>query len=997
MLPLWIIDITQESDRCSALKQIIGQIDRVLLNENADAFLYPQQHDFLSQNPNIESEYECLVNLDPALSGKSKSMRIWEQFGVLSDAEEKEKEQEERERQSRIGYLWYYSHFDASKYNIDENDYNLKIEDCEPKVNVTLSNEHGNTEEVLISNSAKNLAPKIYEFQKDLVKEGQRFMQVLHRSASSKYSAVYVCVIGDTSESFTTLLFSSIAVMIQKEKGRIMPHHIHQGLSIVGMLYLSSDTNSKDVKTRQRALYTLKEIEVQHRLPTVRGYDKILIYQDVQNRVERFYSQLDSKGQVEYLVQCLIHLYYACNHLHPLISGSASEDDLFFSMGVASVNFDTTRQDELDRRYVSNELIKYFLEEGDHRETDSEDLISEEFISASCLIEPFSHREIDLSQAQVKDPSLDPYKDFLDRELKRLYYNQYLRDFPANLMCKLVAVTDESLNHTLQEVSAQGKRMFDNFASITLPSGIEHIVKTSNENTGCLTRLEAQLSKLKKILQQHKDEVSQNMETSFWEPVIKRIPKFICSHFKRYNDAYQADINSKGESHEQDKIKKKAIDDLVGHLRIQSTLVSRICKTLLLCIVSMIAIYPVLDMISPWLINLGNIRKHPFLWCTLICSIPILWQAISLFRYERKTRRLVSLLRACFLHDAYARLANRIISEVNHFYDKAVKLCVKYEERCDAIRKDIKTYSTEDLPVHSILPKSQFCQPLIGGKLCGEHLVSNKELEKNEIFVNYARMFVGDLNKANYFTLLQTIHELFVQLFKQVYLIPDHRRRFDKEKNAYVFVSREEEISWEHRRWRYINKNFHKALLPLVKRQFCERRESSIAEKMLKAYNLDHIIDTVIKFSAANGDMTSSADKEYSDVKIGIIPPDRIIPVIEGIMPNIGTTNYQIISQSDDTDGELYKSYMFITRWRTFNSISYNRIFPLEDFDSKYAEFLINNEERKNNRYEPSSLILWAMSRDEKSSEWLNLFSSEMFVQAVSDSRYYKKILNQKD
>ena len=90
MLPLWIIDITQESDRCSALKQIIGQIDRVLLNENADAFLYPQQHDFLSQNPNIESEYECLVNLDPALSGISKSMRIWEQFGVLSDAEEKE-------------------------------------------------------------------------------------------------------------------------------------------------------------------------------------------------------------------------------------------------------------------------------------------------------------------------------------------------------------------------------------------------------------------------------------------------------------------------------------------------------------------------------------------------------------------------------------------------------------------------------------------------------------------------------------------------------------------------------------------------------------------------------------------------------------------------------------------------------------------------------------------------------------------------------------------
>ena len=114
-------------------------------------------------------------------------------------------------------------------------------------------------------------------------------------------------------------------------------------------------------------------------------------------------------------------------------------------------------------------------------------------------------------------------------------------------------------------------------------------------------------------------------------------------------------------------------------------------------------------------------------------------------------------------------------------------------------------------------------------------------------------------------------------------------------------------------------------------------------------------------------------------------------------MPNTGTTNYQVISLKDDTDGELYKSYMFMTRWRTFNSISYNRIFPLEDFDPEYAEFVINKEERKNNRYEPSSLILWAMSRDEKSSEWLNLFSSDMFVQAVTDSRYYKMILNKKD
>ena len=76
MLPLWIIDITQKSDRCAILKQIIGQIDRVLLNEDADAFLNPQKDDPLCSDSNSEQDYEILLTQDPALNGKSKSMRV---------------------------------------------------------------------------------------------------------------------------------------------------------------------------------------------------------------------------------------------------------------------------------------------------------------------------------------------------------------------------------------------------------------------------------------------------------------------------------------------------------------------------------------------------------------------------------------------------------------------------------------------------------------------------------------------------------------------------------------------------------------------------------------------------------------------------------------------------------------------------------------------------------------------------------------------------------
>ena len=106
MLPLWIIDITQKSDRCAILKQIIGQIDRVLLSEDADAFLNPPKEDSLCPDSNSEPDYEILLSQDPALNGKSKSMRVWEQFGVMSSSDEKDKEQEENEKKNRLGYLW---------------------------------------------------------------------------------------------------------------------------------------------------------------------------------------------------------------------------------------------------------------------------------------------------------------------------------------------------------------------------------------------------------------------------------------------------------------------------------------------------------------------------------------------------------------------------------------------------------------------------------------------------------------------------------------------------------------------------------------------------------------------------------------------------------------------------------------------------------------------------------------------------------------------------
>jgi arylamine N-acetyltransferase len=113
---------------------------------------------------------------------------------------------------------------------------------------------------------------------------------------------------------------------------------------------------------------------------------------------------------------------------------------------------------------------------------------------------------------------------------------------------------------------------------------------------------------------------------------------------------------------------------------------------------------------------------------------------------------------------------------------------------------------------------------------------------------------------------------------------------------------------------------------------------------------------------------------------------------------------------------------MFVTRWRTYKSIAYNRLLPKEDFDQEMREERVYVDEtkakqkkehtqRKRNgenvgeykeeakEYERvlSSLILWSVSPDDNSNEWLNLFDVEHFSTAYKERNEFREVLNTND
>ena len=288
MLPLWIIDITSKSERRDAFQRLVAQIEHVRMPKR------------LSADRPAEVVYEA----ESVPESKSQQAFI------------RDIEREEAESRNFIrGDYWWYT---------EVPDYLSKID----------------------SSNAEESANKLYEMQSDLVMEGQRFIRHLRESNVKPYQTITIIVLGDATEQFTRHIFPSMAAVIQKEKGRLLPNHIHQGMEIMGMLFLPSDTNSRKVHERHAIQHMLEEIEVQHAISSIRGYDHVILWQDVQNRTENMYPLLDAQGQAEYMVQCLVHLYLACDRTHTVLSGSGAYDTFYLSIGMSCVYFDVLNVDQ---------------------------------------------------------------------------------------------------------------------------------------------------------------------------------------------------------------------------------------------------------------------------------------------------------------------------------------------------------------------------------------------------------------------------------------------------------------------------------------------------------------------------------------------------------------------------------------------------------------------------------------------------------------------------
>lgn len=1010
MLPLWIIDLRQQSERRDEFKRLVAQIEHVSMPRS------DQECDESGDADVSGGEYNDFVSAtEMELSGKD--MTVKEEV----DLDERRK----AERDAVIsGNYWKYTNV---------KDFGLSINDCKEDSTVPRTNdgdkgtmlEEPNVDgKKLVQNDSsdettRETANRLYDFQSYMVKEGQEFIDELRKSNVRPDLKINILVLGDITEEFTRIVFPSVATIIQKEKGRMLPHHIHQGMEVMGMLYIPSDINTRHVEDRVSMQRTLNEIDVQHRLATIRGYDHVMLYQDVQNRTDCHYTKLNEKQLAEYLFQCVLHLYFACNASHPLISGTASSDIFYFSMGAASVFYDTENEDVKGQNRIAAELIRNFKSEGDAEKVNpkltfikDDEYNPEDFFIDVTRIE---------SDAQPEMPSPHPVRNFLAKYLKRYYYNLYLRFFTKNLMRHIIEEIDDNTRAQLEQVAANSRRLFTD-AKRLIYERISEIIGNLGADDGGLPALTRLFKEMQNQFAERRKSIRDVAEQQFWKSIVQdQVPKELEDSFLSYHDAYQSDLRAKTGTNQKD-LKREAVNKLNEIISREATMLSRIGRSVLLGILCALAVVPVLHFLSPHIINIGHIRRFSALWSLALFCVPALCQVISFWRYNRKKKRAVNRLRAICLHDAYARVANRIESEINEFYDKMTNLADRYILRCEDIRTELGKGLEEQQHGKPVFPQTLFNQPLIGGRFGSEKMLPEKEADDCVVSVNYIRYKLRDMGKTEYFLLINNNHNELATLFKDVDICENLIRRV-KENGEEELLTMEQQEQEQQEAWEQHLHDFHHRILDLAKEAILPRENATVGEKLWNYYQVTRLRDVLsplIGFAAANGEFTSSADLEFTDAKIN----DKRVEYLIRVNDSSVAAKMQI-----DSYNNVYKKYIFLTRWRCFEHFSFNRILPTEDFDEKIRAQRVFEDEKKSkeqkgkgkkkNRtltveqaieearqakdnariYKPhkSTLLLWALCPDDSSSEWFRLIDAAFFADAYRDKQIYREILNKND
>lgn len=551
-----------------------------------------------------------------------------------------------------------------------------------------------------------------------------------------------IVIIGAADERRSQQVFAPLAGLIRDHLPRIIADHANLGVEITGMLYVPSTVNQLDsVQERTNVAMLLESLNMLNERLGARHFNRLIVYQDVQYKGVRFYPGLNTEQRTELLFQMLTNLFFVSANSERIFDKTGSGGGIY-ALGAASIYYNSEQHHAIELKHLLDRLVAVFKDETcydeDYANKVVHEVLQEDVINTDELSNRFREKcdstDLDLRKLEGEaDPH--PVWDLFRSDLIPSYYHKYLRYMPARLIKFMQSLSYILLTRFSGLLRQNRKDAADKFIPL-LHSFYRKVYLDAAAKYATIAQLET-------VFKVAKDYLKNKCESVRLEILeIVPIPRYLRNDY----DKCEADPEGNKPSDILESIKK--------NLKKEPIVLSLLVRCFLLGILLVFTIIPILRVLSPNVINLGEIATIEWLWIPVIFFLPLIVEFfIKLRRHFKRIRRLKYRLLAATLLSVNKRLSKSLMEEEGIFYDTLIQECDTQLELLAKFRESMTVPEAE--AGKGIIPETLFNQPLLGGAFCGEKMLEEASVAEGKLRVKDDVLRISELKSEDLVGLLK--------------------------------------------------------------------------------------------------------------------------------------------------------------------------------------------------------------------------------------------------
>lgn len=556
-----------------------------------------------------------------------------------------------------------------------------------------------------------------------------------------------IVILGAADEKLSQTVFAPLPGLIRDYLPRIVSDHANLGVEVTGILFVPSTINQLDnIHERERAAMMLEDVNMLSETLGARHFNRVVAYQDVQYKGVRFYPGLSEEERTELLFQILSHLFLIGERSERLFDKIGQESGIF-SLGAASVYYSSEQHKSYELKRLLDKLLAEFKEKANTdeeyafksvREILDENAVSPDSVSKR-LMEECGSLDIDLKK-MLGEADPHPVWDLFRSDLIPAYYKKFLKNTPARLTRFM-----QSLSYVLRkgraDIIRKNRTNAVNGIKELLRSAYKMILLDKAAKYATISQLESFFKQAK----EHLGELRAKVVLTLQE--IVPVPDYLRHDY----DKCLIDEETNKPSAIIDKIKK--------NLKKEPIVLSVIVRCFLLGILLVFTVIPLLRVLSPRVINLGEIATIEWLWIPVLFFLPLIIEFfIKLRRHFKRIKRLKYRLLAATLLAVNKRLSQFLMDEEGAFYDELAAECSAQLKLLEKFRELLHSHDVKSGDL--LIPETKFNQPLIGGAFCDEKLIEDESATEAEIRIGDESLRLSGIEKKDLLTLLKAAFHL---------------------------------------------------------------------------------------------------------------------------------------------------------------------------------------------------------------------------------------------